>query len=380
MSDLMSPESLTALIEEYASFGLHRTGWEGDEATSDWIAGWLEERGVEAGKAEFQFPRVEVAPSAAIEAAGERLTGTPLYDGGSTGPDGVLASLAVAEGETTARIVVLEQPALLPRFLEAPRDGGPAGVVVVSGDPEGEVVLRNAERIDAPFDLPALQVGRRHAAGLLNAAAAGREARLVINKRAVLSTATNVVANLKAPQPEGLVVIMTPKSGWFTCAAERGGGIAITMALGAHLATLTGRRKDVRILFTSGHEINHYGLCQYLDQHPELREEAETWVQLGASIGARYPAGCRVFSRADGLRSFMMEALDRHGATPAELADRDVRPGGESREVFDQRFVALAGGHRYFHSPQDTPAKAVDGERVARFGRAFQELLEHLVL
>jgi hypothetical protein len=68
--------------------------------------------------------------------------------------------------------------------------------------------------------------------------------------------------------------------------------------------------------------------------------------------------------------------LERHGAGPVALADPGVRPGGESREVFEHPFVALAGGHAYFHSPRDLPEVAVDAERVARFGRAFAELLE----
>jgi hypothetical protein len=132
-------------------------------------------------------------------------------------------------------------------------------------------------------------------------------------------------------------------------------------------------------LFTSGHEINYYGLLEHLKANPDLRDRAETWIQLGASIGAKNQPGWRVFSRDDALRATMATALERQGLGPVTLAPKDQRPGGEAREVFDKRFIALAGGHPYFHSPRDLPEVSVDAERVSRFGLGLREVLDTLM-
>jgi hypothetical protein len=370
-ASLLSPESLGGLIGEYAAFGIHRTGWPADEAASAWIVDWLGRHGVAARAAPFDFPKVECR-AAYAEAGGARIEGVPLYDGGATGPAGVTGPLVGAAGAGGIPILMRPGPADWQVLLA----GGTApAAIAVTGDPEGNVTLRNAERILSPYPLPVLQVAQRDAAPLVR----GASARVVIDRDVVAAHATNVVADIPAPGGDGLVVLMTPKSGWFACAAERGGGIAITMALAAGIAAMPGRRRHVRVLFTSGHELGHRGLLGYLGRTPALRDEASLWIHLGASIGAKFPDGPRLFSREDRWREWFPTALARHGAAPVALAGRDVMPGGESREVFDRPFVSLAGHHAYFHSPRDEPEVAVDAASVARFGAAFAELVEQAV-
>jgi hypothetical protein len=373
---MVNPESMAQLVGEFAALGLHRTGSRGDEATSAWLREWLARRGVRARAPDFPFARLECA-AAYAEAGGTRIEGTPLYDGGATGPQGVEGPLrrdaapgAIALAEDTGRPDLHSFPSL--------GDGAtrPLAAIAVTGDPEGNVLLRNAERMASPTALPVLQVARRDAAPLGRAAVSGERVRVVIDFQVREALASNVVADIPAPAGDGLVVLMTPKSGWFRCAAERGGGIAIAMALAAAAAKSAGRRRDLKVLFTSGHELGHRGLLQYLGASPDLRRRARLWIQLGASIGARFPAGTRLFSREPTWRDWFPRVLARHGAGPFALADADVRPGGESREVFDHPFVALAGGHAYFHSPRDLPEVAVDAASVARYGAAFAELLE----
>jgi hypothetical protein len=85
-----------------------------------------------------------------------------------------------------------------------------------------------------------------------------------------------------------------------------------------------------------------------------------------------------VFSRDEVLRQQITAALERQGLGPVMLAPVEQRPSGEAREVFDCRFLAMAGGHPYFHSPRDVPEVSVDAERVSRFGLAFRELVDDL--
>lgn len=226
--------------------------------------------------------------------------------------------------------------------------------------------------------MPVLQIAGRDANLVRQAAAKGEKVRLVIDHDIAPATASNVVADIIVPNADGLIVLMTPKSGWFSCAAERGGGIVIAMALAAAAGKMQAARKNLRVLFTSGHELGHAGLLGYLEQQPQLREQAQLWIHLGASIGARFPpaGGPGLFSREEEWRDWFVPVLARHGAGPVRLAEPDHRPGGESREVFDRPFVSLAGHHRYFHSPQDTPEIAVDAASVARYCGAYLELLQ----
>jgi hypothetical protein len=373
---MADPALMAQLAGEYAALGVHRTGSAGDEATSAWLCDGLTRRGVRAQPSQFPFPGLECA-AAFAEAGGARIEGTPLYDGGATGPQGVEGPL---RRDAAAGAIALAEDAGKPDLHSFPSLGEgaarPLAAIAVTGDPEGNVLLRNAGRMAAPLSLPVLQVAKRDAAPLERAAASGERVRVVIDFQVRGALASNVVADVPAQASDGLVVLMTPKSGWFQCAAERGGGIAIAMALAAAAAKLAGRRRDLKVLFTSGHELGHRGLLHYLGANPDLRRRARLWIQLGASIGARHPTGMRLFSREPAWRDWFPSVLARHGAGPFALADADVRPGGESREVFDHPFVALAGGHAYFHSPRDLPEVAVDAASIARYGAAFAELLE----
>ena len=317
---------------------------------------------------------------AAFARAGDlHIEGTPLYDAGSTGATGIRAPLVAGVADAGGKIMLLDADTAAGLHSRPPlpaSSGGPLGAIAVSGDPQGFVVLRNAERMATPLALPVLQISASDATPLRQIAASGQTIELMVDHSSIESTASNVAADITVPGSDGLVVLMTSKSGWFNCAAERGGGIAIAMALATGVAALTGCTKDVRVLFTAGHELGHWGLLRYLEQHPQLRTQAGLWIHLGASIGARHCDVTRLFSRETEWRDWFVPALARHGAGPVTLMDAAHRPGGEAREVFERPFVSMAGHHRYFHSPQDLPDIAVDCASVARYGAAFRELFE----
>jgi uncharacterized protein (TIGR03382 family) len=309
-----------------------------------------------------------------------RLNGVPLHDGAATPRVGVAARLSTSVSAPAAgSILVLDDASQLVQVLDT-HASTLGGVILVNGDAEGEIVLRNVTKLEKPYSLPVLQVARREASMLLARSGESRTARLIVDFERRPARATNVVALLKARDADGLVVVMTPKSGWFTCASERGGGIAIAMALASSLAALTVRRKNVLFLFTSGHELSQCGLASYLRDNPSVREGAETWVHLGASIGARRQTYRRLFSRDNGLREALAAALARQNLDPIEWAPPEQRPFGESGQVFDKRFVSIIGTHAYFHSPNDLPELTVEGDAVSRFARAFWELVRDLVV
>jgi hypothetical protein len=315
------------------------------------------------------------------------VAGAPLYDGGVTDADGVVGRLTDEPSEADGAILVLRGAPISAHGTGAPwGDARPAGAILVTADPEGALCHRNAERIDAPLAVPVLQIAQRDAGPIEAALAAGpagsrTSARLAVQARRAPGTASNVVAILPATisQPAAPLVVMTPKSGWGPCAAERAGGIVIELALARLLAASPERRREVRFLFTGGHELAHYGLCSLLRERPALSDGVGLWVHLGASIGAGQPYPSRVFASDEPARARLIAAFEAEGAAPYESQAPGVMPGGEAREVVDRAYVSLASAHAYFHSDNDTLEKAVDATSVARFGRAFRRLVEPLV-
>ena len=59
MTDGFEPATIEARIRAYEGFGIHRSGWPADDATSDWLVEELGRLGVAAGTERFTFPRVE---------------------------------------------------------------------------------------------------------------------------------------------------------------------------------------------------------------------------------------------------------------------------------------------------------------------------------
>lgn len=260
--------------------------------------------------------------------------------------------------------------------LQAAAKAGTRGVVIVAGDDLGAPVVRNAERIDDPLPLPVLQIAPRDAGPLRD----GVEVTLTIDACRDRGSATNVVATLPGTDPEAAPVgFMTPKSGWFTCAAERGGGHAVWLTAAAAIARVDTRR-PLWLVCSGGHELHHYGLAAYLESMSIACSNTHCWVHLGASIGAREPLP--LLGAADGeLQRLMIDALAEAGAL--ERITMPVgNPGrGEARNIAerDGRFLTLVGGHRYFHSPNDTLDLAVDTDSVARHARAVTAVLRRLL-
>ncbi len=391
----LRPDANEARIRAYEAFGLHRTGWEGDDRTSAWLRDELAKAGVAADLERFDFPRVEYR-TARLTWPDGRIDGVPMYDGGFTPYGGIEGELCEdGDPDVFGKIVIATSagrgddrwstPEVRAHY-EGLAEQGAIGVVVPSGDPEGQVVLRNAEHILTPFHLPVLQVAARDARALASSLVLGGiEGTLEIDGERLKSRATNVVASVPGMDADAApVVVMTPKSGWFTCAAERGGGIAIWLALAEAIAAERPRR-TVHFVASSGHELHHVGLEAYLSTPARraLPRQSVAWMHLGASIGARYPQA-RAAASDDALLQVTRDALARHGCemvAPAAVAEPRTSRGGEARNIAERggRYVSFLGRHRYFHSPQDTTDLAVDAENVARWGRAALDVVRAMI-
>jgi hypothetical protein len=394
-SNSFDASTIEARILAYESFGIHRTGWPGDDRTTEWLLDELRRipggAGIEAAAERFSFPRFECR-RAYIDAGDGPIEGVPMYDGGVTSAGGFEAELCEEDdADPFGKIVLASSAAQGDRRWTAPevrehyevlRAEGILGVVVPTGDRLGEVVVRNAEHIDQPFNLPVLQIPRRDIQRLSVALVSRRNVTFEIDADRLQSRATNVVAMLPSTVPSGEerppIVVMTPKSGWFTCAAERGGGIAAWLAIAESATALEVRPRAIHFIASSGHELSHQGLRHYLHYHQGLLSEAALWMHLGASIGARFPAA-RVGASDQPLLDLATRSLDAAGAGPYEAMAAGDPGRGEAREIAGRgaRFVTFLGGHDFFHSPNDTVDVAVDPASVARWSRAAWEIVRH---
>ncbi len=393
MPDGFDPATIEARIRTFESFGAHRTGWPGDDDTGRWLVDELQAAGVPATLERFTFPRVEYRAARLRSPDGET-TGVPMHDAGDTPPGGIDGQLAsVADDDLFGRIAVATAgdpgfagPAVYERLDEL-QAAGVVALLLVAGDEHGDVVLRNAERIDRPHQLPVLQLAPNDVPNLIPDVLVGAEVLVEIAAERLTSTATNVVATLPgAPDTDpdaAPVAVMTPRSGWFTCAAERGGGIAVWLAVAEALAAAPLRR-TVELVASSGHEIHHYGLLAYLHTRPTLAgpppDGAAAWLHLGASIGAKRPVP-RMTASDDQLLDIAQRAIDDAGAGPRDAMPVGAPGGGEAREIHAAggRYLSLLGGHPLFHSPNDTTDNAVDPDSVARHARAALAITEAML-
>lgn len=377
-------------IRTYESFGWHRTGGDGDRRTSDWLRAELEKAGIAARLEPVEFPRVQVE-RAHIRWAGGQIDGEPLYDGAFTPLDGIRGALAAEDAaDIVDRIVVAgarppnDIPFQLPElyaFVEQLQARGARGLVIPIGDEHGDIVVRNAYRIDTPLGLPVLQVAPREAGALVKAASAGAEATLVIAGGRSPGAATNVLAEIAGTDASAEpLVLMTPKSGWFMCAGERGGGIAVWLGVAEAIARGDPPRRPLRLLASTGHEIDHYGLRRHLEQPAFAPSLATYWIHLGANIGVREGRGLLGGSDADVL-ALARAALQAAGAEPFDTRAAGQPGAGEARNIAegDGGFVTLVGTARYFHTPNDTVSRSVDPSSVSRYGLGVLQLVRSLV-
>lgn len=372
-------------IRAYERLGIHRTGWGADDAAAHWLVEELAAIGIEGRVEQFEFPQLHIR-RAELRLGDRAVPGVPLYDCGTTGREGVSAPLIAApDGVLEApspAIAVWELPdadtrRLTPAVyetLESLAAAGAIGVLMIMGDEHGDPVLRNAERPDAPLPLPVLQVAPKDTGEGLTG-----EGTLVIDAERRPGTALNVAAEITGTNPSlAPVVLMTPKSGWYTCAAERGGGLAVWLAAAEAIAKQPGER-TLNLIASSGHELHHYGLDAWLDGPTGVpAQDAHVWIHLGASIGAKRGIG-RIGAADEELMKLALGALAEHGIEREPMAV-GFSGYGEARNIAERggRYISLLGGHPYFHSPNDIFEQAVDIESLVAHAIAWRSLVAEL--
>ena len=367
-------DSIEKIIAAYDRQGIHRTGTEVDRASADGLAGEIAERGLEPALVPFPLDRVDVISAhAAID--GKTYEGLPRFDGGVTGADGIAGRLGPLGSD--AEIGLVATGARSQPFVEEAREAGHhKAILQITATERVGLTPINADRFTAPFGPPVLQLSNADQTALEEDATAGEEATVVVDIGRSPCEAVNVETRLSGCDPSlAPLVIMTPRSGWWSCASERGGGLVLFLEMMRALKD-AGPARDVIFTANSGHELGHLGLDHFLEENAALVTEAHCWIHLGANFAAAISPRVRLQASDDALFDQARGVLRAVGLAPDWETPVGERPGGEARNIYDGggRYISLLGGNGLFHHPDDRWPDAIDAEKTARLAEAFSAL------
>ena len=361
-------------IAQWDGTDQHRTGTAGDKQTSEWLRREASSLGAEAKLYEFPFIRKDVRTSF-LQTAHEKYKGFPMLDGGTTSGGDSSGELSLTP-EKDSILVLAESNS--DTSLESARGSQELeGIVVVSNLRLPGLALINADSYGRPYGPPVLQVASEFKQELLAAADSNQRASLSIALDEQITDASNVEARIPGTRPElAPLVVMTPKSSWYTSTAERIGGIVCWLECIRHFVKHAPIR-DVIFTANTGHELGHVGLTRFLEINPQLEQDAYLWVHFGANFGAT-DSNIRLQSSSESHLQTMRSTLKKHNITVASEAKPGIRPGGEARNIFDGggEYVSILGSNRLFHHPDDRFESNVDLPRLIRIRSAMVECVQ----
>jgi len=361
------------VIQEYGDQGFHRTGTSVDRRSGDWLFELASRIGVAPAREDFSLSRVD--PHACHLLVGdERIEGLPLHDGTFTGPDGVRGRMGPID--TDAAIGLVEAPpntAAAGPLGEARRQNRHSAIVCVTRGARAGLCPNNADAFLRPFGPPVVQVSSEHGPMLGEHAKRGTVVQLIASVTRTPATSFNVTATIPgAGRSLAPLVVMTPRSGWYACASERGGGIACWLELMRVLHDARPAR-DVVFAASSGHELGHLGINAFVASRPGVVSRAAAWMHFGANIGAAAGSGTTIQASDDNGEATLSRELDAADIAISRRVPRGTVPGGEAEVVHrgGGRYVSVIGSNALFHHPADRGAQTVDVNAIARFTKAF---------
>ena len=370
-------QRISKIIQEFDAQGWHRTGTTADQESARWLVNKGQNLGVALTLESFHLNRV--APHECYLEVGDRIIqGLPIFDGGFTAREGIsgrigfigssaqigLSRVGRASGPLGAEPDVEFQKIRRSKQHEAL-------VAVASGESPG-LMASNAPDFCQPFGLPVLQVSSEEEEWLTNQALSNSLAHLVVSADRVESESFNVTGSVAGRNSETPpLIVMTPRSGWWQCASERGSGLACWLEV---MRTMSRSRpyRDIIFVATSAHELGLLGLDDFLERRPSLVQESHVWLHFGADIGMETR-----FSGTDHkLQSQTSTVLNASGVKPATPAHVGDTVGAESQVVARAggRVAAIVGHSPLFHLEADRWPEAIDPEAISKVSNAFTNL------
>jgi hypothetical protein len=361
------------VIRAYAEQGFHRTGTDVDRKSGDWLANEVRQIGLEPALEEFPLSRVDPL-HASLEVNGRRIEGLPLFDGGFTDAAGVAGKLGTLNSDAAIGLTEIPPNAAEAGGLgDARRQKEHEAIVVVTRGKRPGFCPSNADSFLRPFGPPVLQVASDEAPFLGRCARQGAKAVLTAHVERVPGQAFNVTTVVPgADKSLAPLVVMTPRSGWWWCASERGGGLVCWLEIMRAIRAASPVR-DVLFVASSGHELGHLGLDAFIDRRAGIVPAAKAWIHLGANIGAAHGPGNILQASGDQMESTMAEAMTGAGLAIDRRHPRGAAPRGEAENIHrgGGRYISIIGNNDLFHNTSDRGVEAVDVKIIERFAKAF---------
>jgi len=391
------------VIDEYARQGFHRTGTDVDRRSGDWLYEEIRRIGLTASRESFDLSRIDpIDPGLIIQE--RRIEGLPLFDGTFTNSDGIKGRLGPINSD--AEVGLVEAPpntAAAGVLGDARRQARHKALVCVTRGGRPGLCLNNADAFLRPFGPPVLQVSSEESAFLAEHAQRRTEVTLIAPVARLSTTAFNVTTIIRGRNAALLpLIVMTPRSGWYWCASERGGGIACWLELMRTLRAAPPVR-DVLFVASSGHELGHLGIDAFVARRPGIVPKAVGWIHLGANIGAATRPGApppaagddpalrhatpvigsanTIQASDDEFESVLSRAMSAGGLAIGRRNPRGTIPGGEAETVHrgGGRYVSVIGSNALFHNPDDRGVDVVDVTGIARFTTVFAAVAERII-
>ena len=371
---------IVRIVSEFERQGDHRTGTAVDSRSAEWLQGQVEQAGLTPALEPFSLRRVDPI-TASIVAADRRFEGIPLFDGSFTdavGVEGRLGTLDAADADIGLTSSAPNAAAGGP-LGDARRSGRHKAIVCVTKGQRAGLCPSNADFFLNPFGPPVVQVSSADSGVLDALAREGARVRVVANVQRTSATAFNVVATIAGSAPSlSPLVVMTPRSGWYSCASERGGGLVCWLELMRGLRQARPAR-DVVFVASSGHEVGYLGIHAFIERRPGIVTKSAAWIHFGANVGAATP-GNSVQASDDGLEGKLTGEMRRVALTVDRRVPRGTVPAGEAGVVHrgGGRYVSVLGQSALFHNPDDRGPQAIDPDRIASFVDACSALARDL--
>jgi len=376
----VSAAAIEADLLKYVGFGNKRAGGPGDTACGDWLAQELGRTGYAVERQTFQAPFFETSKAElTLEGATVPVLPQPIVV--PTGPDGVAGPLVRVDvagrfaGSLDGAIALVDLPSArwssalarpLRGPIEAAFEAGARAVVAITNGPTAKVIALNADGRRPMFAGPVALLAPEHANAFLAAAFRRGEAKLTLDGADGRRDAFNVVGRMDRGQSQWLA-ISTPRSGWFGCAAERGGGVAAWLDL-ARWAPTALPDHNLALICNTGHEYEYLGAAEAMTQIAPPVAATRFWLHLGANVAARdwreMPGGAtplpnvdaqRVLSISPDLLPLAQTIFAGQAGYEAPVSSA-VLSAGELDEVIKAGYAPAAGVfgiHRYHHVEQD---------------------------
>lgn len=397
----LSADRVARDIDRYIGFGSKASGGNGDTACGHWLASELEQAGFAVEKPTISVPwfapqRSEVIMGGARAALWPQPIVVPTAAEGVSGPLVRVDGAGRADAPLAGAVALVDIPynrwsSALAKPIRAPIDSafaaGAKAAIVVTNGPTGRIVALNTDGREPMFKGPVGLLAPADAGPFLAAAMTHSRATVALTGRGGRRPAFNLIGRIDRGKGRWLVV-STPRSGWFDCAGERGGGIAAWLDL-ARWAPAAFPDYDLAFLCNSGHEYENLGAEEALEAAAPKPAETHFWLHLGANLAARDwhegLFGLAPLAGTDAQRYLvvsppLLSVARRLFAGLAGLESpypSDALSAGELSTIIAAGYPSVAGvfGLHRFHHVADDDARCIAPGPVAATIAAFRRLL-----